>query len=193
VIETLQQHRTAGEFLFGMAGSAIDRKGFDLFPLLLQACERRFGSVPFRGVWVGCGPGSLSNTKAERDLNLLGLRHRALLLPGVSCGAAALRELDVLALLSREDPYPVVALEAGAMGIPTVCFRHSGGIAELAEAGCGVAVDYLDLDAFAAALYRLQQDQAERQRLGEAFRSRVFAGNTVATQAPKIAALIEGR
>ncbi|MFN7895195.1 MAG: hypothetical protein ACK5Q6_03415, partial [Cyanobacteriota bacterium] len=73
------------------------------------------------------------------------------------------------------------------------CFRHSGGIAELAETGCGVAVDYLDLDAFAAALFRLQQDQAERQRLGAAFRSRVFAGNTVATQAPRIAALIEGR
>jgi glycosyltransferase involved in cell wall biosynthesis len=193
VIETMHLHRTAGEFLFGMAGSAIDRKGFDLFPLLLRACEQRFGPVPFRAVWVGCGPGSLPHTKAERDLNLLGLQHRALLLPGVSCGAAALRELDVLALLSREDPYPVVALEAGAMGIPTVCFRHSGGIAELAEAGCGVAVDYLDLDAFAAALFRLQQDQAERQRLGEAFRSRVFASNTVATQAPKIAALIEGR
>ena len=193
VIETLRQHRAAGEFLFGMAGSAIDRKGFDLFPLLLRACERQFGPVPFRGVWVGCGPGSLSHTKAERDLNLLGLRHRALLLPGVSCGAAALRELDVLALLSREDPYPVVALEAGAMAIPAVCFRHSGGIAELAEAGCGIAVDYLDLDAFAAALYRLQQDASERQRLGEAFRTRVFAANTVATQAPRIAALIEGR
>jgi glycosyltransferase involved in cell wall biosynthesis len=193
VIDTLQQHRTAGEFLFGMAGSAIDRKGFDLFPLLLRACERRFGPVPFRGVWVGCGAGSLSHTKAERDLNLLGLRHRALLLPGVSCGAAALRQLDVLALLSREDPYPVVALEAGAMGIPTVCFRHSGGIAELAETGCGIAVDYLDLDAFAEALFRLQQDESERQRLGEAFRTRVFAANTVATQAPRIAALIEGR
>jgi glycosyltransferase involved in cell wall biosynthesis len=87
----------------------------------------------------------------------------------------------------------VVALEAGAMGIPTVCFRHSGGIAELAETGCGIAVDYLDLDAFAAALFRLQQDESERQRLGEAFQTRVFAANTVATQAPKIAALIEGR
>jgi glycosyltransferase involved in cell wall biosynthesis len=193
VIATLRQHRAAGEFLFGMAGSAIDRKGFDLFPLLLRACERQFGSVPFRGVWVGCSPGSLPHAKAERDLNLLGLAHRALLLPGVSCGAAALRELDVLALLSREDPYPVVALESGAMGIPTVCFRHSGGIAELAEAGCGLAVDYLDLDAFAKALYLLQQDKSERQRLGEAFRKRVFAANTVATQAPRIAALIEGR
>ena len=193
VIETLHQHRAAGEFLFGMAGSAIDRKGFDLFPLLLRACDRRFGTVPFRGVWVGCGPGSLAHTKAERDLSLLGLRHRALLLPGVSCGAAALRELDVLALLSREDPYPLVALEAGAMTIPTVCFRSSGGIADLAEAGGGVAVDYLDLDAFAEALYRLHQDPNSRHRLGEAFQKQVFASNTVATQAPKIAALIEGR
>jgi glycosyltransferase involved in cell wall biosynthesis len=192
VIETLRRHRQEGCFLFGFAGSPIDRKGFDLFPQLVQRYASRYGQVPFKAVWVGCAPGSVGYVKADRDLRLLGVRDQALLLPGVSCGAAALRELDALMLLSREDPYPVVALEAGAMGIATVCFRHSGGIASLAEEGYGLPVDYLDLEAFAAALERLRTDPAGRRDLGERFSRRVFEVNTVAVQGARIAALING-
>jgi glycosyltransferase involved in cell wall biosynthesis len=86
----------------------------------------------------------------------------------------------------------VVALEAGAMGIATVCFRHSGGIASLAEEGYGLPVDYLDLEAFAAALERLRTDPAGRRDLGERFSRRVFEVNTVAVQGARIAALING-
>lgn len=192
VIDQLCQLRQQGTFLFGFAGSPIDRKGFDLFPQLVQCFSRRYGHVPFRAVWVGCAPGSLGAVKADRDLRLLGVREQALLLPGVSCGAAALRELDALMLLSREDPYPVVALEAGAMGIPTVCFRHSGDIASLAEQGFGKAVDYLDLNAFAAALEHLRQEPEQRRELGARFSRRIFEVNTVAVQGARISALIGG-
>jgi glycosyltransferase involved in cell wall biosynthesis len=78
------------------------------------------------------------------------------------------------------------------MAIPTVCFRHSGGIAELADQGYGVPIDYLDLDAFAAALVHLQQQPELRHALGKGFQEKVFRSNTVATQAAEIAALIDG-
>lgn len=192
VVDNLRDLHEQGLFLFGFAGSPIDRKGFDLFPQLVKICAQRFGKIPFKAIWVGCGPGSIAHQKADRDLQLLGVRDHALLLGGVSCGAAALRQLDALTLLSREDPYPVVALEAGAMAIPTVCFRHSGGIAELADQGYGVPIDYLDLDAFAAALVQLQQQPELRHALGKRFQEKVFRSNTVATQATEIAALIDG-
>ena len=190
-IDSLRRCREEGLFLFGIAGSPIDRKGFDLFPQLIRTFRQRHSEAPFRAVWVGCGPGSVAHLKAERDLSLLGVREHALLLPGVSCGPAALRELDVLMLLSREDPYPVVALEAGALGIPTVCFRHSGDIADLAEQGYGKAVDYLDLEAFADAIACLRADPDARRMLGARFSERVLSVNTVEAQAPGIAALIQ--
>jgi glycosyltransferase involved in cell wall biosynthesis len=193
VVDTLQKLRDEGVFLFGFAGSPIDRKGFDLFPQLVKICASQFGGTPFRAVWVGCGPGSLPYVKANRDLRLLGVSEHALLLPGVSCGAAALRQLDVMALLAREDPYPVVALEAGAMGIPTVCFRQSGGIADLAEQGYGVAVDYLNLDAFAAAIHKLQRNPDESHQLGNCFQERIFNTNTVEIQGAAIASIIQSK
>jgi len=192
VVDTLRALHEQGTFLFGFAGSPIDRKGFDLFPQLVKSCAHRFGEIPFKAVWVGCGPESIAHQKADRDLRLLGVREHALLLGGVSCGPAALQQLDVLSLLSREDPYPVVALEAGAMAIPTVCFRQSGGIAELAEQGYGVPIDYLDLDAFAAALVQLQQQPQLRHALGQRIQEQVFKSNTVSTQAAAIATLIAG-
>lgn len=191
VIATLRQAREQGRYLFGLAGSPIDRKGIDLFPQLVHAFASRHPHIPFRAVWVGCSSGSLPYVKTDRDLRLLGVREQALLLPGVSCGAAALRELDAVMLLSREDPYPVVALEAGAMGIPSVCFRHSGDISRLAEDGYGVAVEYLDLGAFADALAQLHRHPDERRGIGERFRRRIFTVNTLAAQAPRIAALIQ--
>ena len=190
VIDTLRQLRLKGTFLFGMAGSPIDRKGFDLFPQLVRAVAQRLEGVPFRAVWVGCGPGSVAHARADRDLRLLGVRDQALLLPGVSCGPAALRELDALMLLSREDPYPVVALEAGSMGIPSVCFRHSGDIATLADEGFGIAVDYLDLEGFSEAIVQLRRDPDGCRRLGERFSRRIFEVNTLRVQAPRIAELI---
>jgi len=78
------------------------------------------------------------------------------------------------------------------MAIPTVCFRHSGGIAELADQGYAVPIDYLDLDAFAAALIQLQQQPELRQALGKRFQAKVFRSNTVGTQAAEIATLIGG-
>jgi glycosyltransferase involved in cell wall biosynthesis len=192
VIDTLQELRRNQVFLFGFAGSAIDRKGFDLFPLLVKACVKRFADIPFRAVWVGCGPDSIAHVKAERDLTLLGIREHALLLPGVSCGAAALRQLNVMACLSREDPGPVVSLEAGAMAIPSVCFKHCGGIAELSDLGCSVSVDYLDLEAFAEALFALHQDPQIIKSLGQRFQDHVFSTNTVSIQGAAISALIDG-
>ena len=192
VINTLRELRRNHFFLFGFAGSAIDRKGFDLFPLLVKACVKRFADIPFRAVWVGCGPDSIAHVIAERDLTLLGISEHALLLPGVSCGAAALRQLNVMACLSREDPGPVVSLEAGAMAIPSVCFKHCGGIAELSDQGCSVSVDYLDLKAFAEALFALQQDPQMIKCLGQRFQDHVFSTNTVSIQGAAIAALIDG-
>jgi len=189
-IEILRNLKEKKVFLFGFAGSAIDRKGFDLFPLLVKACAKRFADIPFRAVWVGCGPGSLAYLKAERDLTLLGIKEHALLLPGVSCGAAALRQLDVMACLSREDPGPVVSLEAGAMGIPSVCFRDCGGIAELANLGYSVAVDYLDIEAFAEALLKLEQDRQQLEALGKRFQQHIFSTNTLSIQGANIARLI---
>jgi glycosyltransferase involved in cell wall biosynthesis len=190
VVDALAEARADGTFLFGFLGSPLSRKGVDLFPLLLRECAEVFGELPFRGVWVGCGGGSAAHASLLWDLNQLGLQDRAMVLPGLPKGPAAIAQLDVFTLLSREDPFPIVVLEAGAQGIPTICFKGSGGIPDLARREAVVAVPYLDLKAFARELHRLALQPEERRRIGQRCRDIVLAEHTVEGLAPQLERLI---
>jgi glycosyltransferase involved in cell wall biosynthesis len=53
---------------------------------------------------------------------------------------------DVFALVSREDPFPVVCLEAASLGKPIVCFNSSDGEKEFVENDCGFVVPDLDIE-----------------------------------------------
>jgi glycosyltransferase involved in cell wall biosynthesis len=190
VVDTLAKERAKGSFLFGFLGSPLSRKGVDLFPLLLRECAMLFGDLPFLGVWVGCGEGSAAHASLLWDIRQLGLEDRALVLPGLPTGPAAIAQLDVFTLLSREDPFPIVVLEAGAQGIPTICFQGSGGIPDLAKREAVVAVPYLDLQAYARELHRFALQPEERRRMGERCREIVLAEHTVEGLAPQLERLI---
>ncbi|MEA5416087.1 glycosyltransferase [Synechococcus sp. BA-132 BA5] len=180
-----------GTFVFGFAGQAIARKGFDLLPQLVRECERVFAGTSFLAVWLGAAPAQEEVIVAQRDLRLLQLEHRALLLPPMPTGIDVIRRYAVHGLLSREDPYPVVALEAAVAAVPTVCFHNGGGIADFVADGCGVAVDYLDLRAFAAALHQLSNDPETRRRLGERSQAKVLQKSSIDGVAPQLLASME--
>lgn len=189
--EPLEAALAAGTFVFGFAGQAIARKGFDLFPLLVRECERVFAGQPFLAVWLGASPRQEEVIVARRDLQLLGLEHRVLLLPPMPSASGVLPRLAVHGLLSREDPYPLVALEAAASAVPTVCFEGGGGMVDFVADGCGLAVPYLDLSAFATALHRLSNDPEHRHRLGERSRARVWRESGIDDVAPRLLACME--
>lgn len=190
-LEPLEAALAAGTFVFGFAGQAIARKGFDLFPLLVRDCERVFAGQPFLAVWLGASPGQEEVMLARRDLQLLGLDHRVLLLPPLPSAIGVISRFAVHGLLSREDPYPLVALEAAASAVPTVCFEGGGGIVDFVADGCGLAVPYLDLGAFATALHRLSNDPDSRRRLGERSRARVWRESGIDDVAPRLLACME--
>jgi glycosyltransferase involved in cell wall biosynthesis len=74
---------------------------------------------------------------------------------------------------SREDPFPLVVLEAAMFAKPAVCFNGAGGIPEFVDRGCGRSVPYLDVWQFAEAIVELIESPALRERLGQAARQRV--------------------
>jgi glycosyltransferase involved in cell wall biosynthesis len=191
LLDRLEAALAEGTFVFGFAGQAIARKGFDLFPLLVRECERVFAGEPFMAVWLGATSDQEEVIVARRDLRLMHLEHRALLLPPMPSGIAVIRRYAVHGLLSREDPYPVVALEAAASAVPTICFEGGGGIVDFVADGCGLAVPYLDLAAFAAALHRLSNDPDSRRRLGERSRARVWRESGIDDVAPRLLACME--
>lgn len=60
---------------------------------------------------------------------------------------------NAFGMLSREDPMPLIAIEAGASGLPVICFSRAGGTSDwVADSGGGLVVPYLDVSRVARAI-----------------------------------------
>jgi glycosyltransferase involved in cell wall biosynthesis len=111
------------------AGSLIPRKGPDLFVEAAKAAldaHEGVGRLVF--VWLGDGQMMPDLQKRVQDANI----QANVLFPGlVASPFPYFRRASALLVTSREDPYPRVAIEAGALGVPVLAFAGGGGAADL--------------------------------------------------------------
>lgn len=152
--------------LVGAIGTLGWRKGSDLFAPLAAIANRMHNRGPVHFAWLGgksdCGPAREMLHDAEK----LGIGDRVHVLGSAPNASGFLEAIDVFALLSREDPYPLVVLESASTGRPIVCFAGSGGAPEFVEDDAGFVVPYLDIDQMAGRLVELVNDPELRTRLG---------------------------
>ena len=190
-LKRIQAAASEGRFIFGSTGQAISRKGFDLLPQLIQACDQTFPNRNFLAVWIGAPDQNELCQFIKRDLALLGLDDQVLIIPPVASALALMSQMQAFILISREDPHPLVVLEAASLGIPTVCFEASGGIGEFVKDGRGFSVPYLDLHSMARSLHALSQNPQLHADFGARARDRVFQAHTLQQAAERILAIIE--
>lgn len=167
------------------------RKGTDVF---LQVARHVVADLP-RGVkvafrWIGGRPPSRALSTLTEDIVCLGLGSDVAVIEHTAGAERLLAGADVFISTSREDPNPLVVLEAAATGCPIVCFRSAGGAEELANAGGGLAVPYLDVKAMADAVLALVDSPEERERLGAKARMSVTAGSAPQVVADKVAGVL---
>jgi len=99
--------------------------------------------------------------------------------------------LDVNLLISSDEGFGRVAIEAGALRVPTIGTRI-GGIPEVVTDGeTGLLVGVSDAEGLAAAIDRLGTDAGLRRRMGDAARGRVERDFTIEVHARRIMDLYE--
>lgn len=181
----------AEAFVVGGCGAEHWRKGRDLIPQLLVHLRRLSPQRPIHFVWIGRNGSAAEEAALAHDLRAAGIESLFHSSGEVENPFRLFPALDVFALLSRDDPYPLAALEVAATETPLVCFQGSGGMPEFVRNDCGLAAPYLDLDAMASALLRLASDPALRAAHGRNSRRKVTAENLVETTGPLLLATIE--
>ena len=170
-------------------GKAGWRKGNDIFMQMATLIAARQSQVHF--VWVGVSPGSLEHMHMSHDIARLGLTDRFHLIPVTPHYLRYIAAADVFVLTSREDPFPLVVLEAAVAGKPVVCFADSGGSPEFVSDANGVVVPYGNVTALADSLQALLADAAARTALGEHGRASVRQGYNIPVVADRIAQALE--
>ena len=135
-----------------MVGGAYWAKGDDLFLLVAKEVVSRDPSIHF--YWLGSQ--SLERkTVNQGDINKLAIASHVHFLPHTSTPHDVVKAMDVFALTSRSDSFPLAAIEAGLLGVPIVCFEKASGIQEVIQQGGGEVVPYLDIQKMADAILTL--------------------------------------
>lgn len=176
--------------VIGGAGSIQWGKGTDLFVQLAARMRQQYARAECHFLWVG---GSLENQrfrqlafdvarmKLGKFVHFVG--HHADPFPYYAL-------MDILAMLSREDSFPLVNMEVGLLGKPVLCFRGSGGSEEWVEDGCGEALPYMDIQGVACRIADLIEDRCLLEEMGQACRNKA-EGLLVENNAPRLNRLLE--
>ncbi len=109
-------------------GSAEERKGIDLFIEVARLSKGR--NISF--TWIGGFANKEVETMVNEKIRSYDLANILFTGP-LPRSYTNLLPFDLFFLSSREDPYPLVVLEAAAVAIPAVCFAGSGGIVDFVK------------------------------------------------------------
>lgn len=141
-------------------GTFDRRKGADLFAK--AAVKAQKDGVQARFAWIGRGPHpyeGLIETLRECGDSLIHI-------PETPDPFPYLARADVFVLSSREDPFPLVVLEAMALGIPVIAFERSGGAREALADGAGELVADFSVSRLLERVEKLSKDVVARKDIG---------------------------
>ncbi len=175
----------------GGCGNAEWRKGNDIFNWIARLVIARTSPLPVYFVWVGAGNQHAIYQLIETDIRRMGLSDRIILIPPTSRALDFISRFDILLLSSREDPYPLVVMEAALNETPVICFQGAGGAPELIANDAGRTVPYMDIPAASEAIIQLILDPGERTLLGRRGRMKVLERHKTGLSIERIMAIIQ--
>ncbi|MGC2423990.1 MAG: glycoside hydrolase family 99-like domain-containing protein [Nitrospirota bacterium] len=165
-----------GADLFIKVARALHEKGFDNFHFYwigdfeATQCDEKYG------IWAG-HIHTMKKEGADKYVTFLGIKDNP---------REYLQAGDVFTLTSREDPFPLVALEAAECGLPVICFADAGGMPEFVEEDAGFVVPYEDVEAMADRIADLMKDNDLRQKLGARGREKLLSRFTFDHALPQV-------
>lgn len=171
-------------FVVGGSGMLEWRKAPDLF-VRLAADLRARTDRPLAFVWVGGTDHGPLWAPLDHEARHLGVEGLVRFVGAQARPGDWFRLCDVFALTSREDAFPLAALEAASAGVPIVTF-DTGGMVEFVGDEHGAVVAYPDTAAFADALATLAADDAGRQAVGVTAAAAVRARHVTEVGAPRL-------
>ncbi len=174
----------ADAIIIGGCGLIEWRKGIDIFNYTaLQVFKASSKNVHF--VWVGVNKKSEDYYHLKYDLNRMGIAERVHLIEGSADIINYTACFDLFYMSSREDPYPLVMIEAGLNKIPVVCFANSGGAVDFVGNETELVIPYLDIQKAAIKIAELASNNEKRIRLGHIFYKKAWE-HDISVRGPEI-------
>ena len=161
-----------GKFTAVAMGSGSFRKGTDLFVKAALELQKKDPSIQF--VWIGDFIEDTAATAVDHLLRGSEGSKDIHFISSVPNNPYNLLPFDVFVLSSREDPYPLVVLEAAFLEIPALCFSGTGGMERFIADDAGICVPDRSIEAMANAIARLKANPELVSEKGKAARHKAL-------------------
>ena len=180
----------ADAFVVGGCGAMDLRKAPETFLQIARVLKERKLSRPLHFLWVGGRTEGWEWEVLMHDVVRMGLGGVVHFVGPQNHPAGYFSLFDVFMLTSREDPFPLVCLEAAALGVPTVCFAGAGGMPEFVGEDAGFVVPYLDIGRACDRIGLLVEDEDLRSRLGRCAAEKVKR-HDIAVIGPRVGRVLD--
>ena len=156
--------------LIGGMGTVDIRKGVDIF---MQVASKLKNRPDFFFLWVGGQEKEVDYKNFLIDKNRLELEN-IIFQVSVENPLDYMSIFDIFFVSSREDPYPLVVLEAAMLSKPVICFDKAGGAKDFVENDCGVVMEYLNIENVVNTIIELKENKLLIEQMGEFGRKKVL-------------------
>ena len=173
------------------SGTTGWRKGPDLF---IQLAFQVIKQVKERSVfflWVGGQKSGLERNNLLYDIKKSGISNSIRFISEKENPFTYFAASDIFAMVSREDPFPLVCLEAAALGKPILCFDQAGGMKEFVEKDAGFVVPYLDISTMAIRCVDLIESPELRNKMGRKAFDKVSQRHDLSVAGPQLLKIIK--
>lgn len=158
VKEVKPKNNLDSDFFIGMVGTLEWRKGIDLLPIIVAYFFKTHPLSNVKFIWKGASKKGFEYEKVLFELKKIDKIDKVIFESPSMEMETFYNTIDVLLMCSKEDPYPLVVLEAASYRRPTVCFANAGGAPEFVQEDAGAIVPYLDIESLVDRLHEFSID-----------------------------------
>jgi len=172
------------------SGTTGWRKGPDIFVQMALYTRQMLKDIPLCFLWVGGQQKGQEYDNLAYDIFRADLADIVRFVGEKDNPYDYYAASDIFAMVSREDPFPLVCLEAAALGKPILCFDNAGGMKEFVEQDAGIIIPYLDIAAMARGCAQLIKSSELREKMGSRARDKVKKRHDIELAAPNLLKII---
>jgi glycosyltransferase involved in cell wall biosynthesis len=184
------------KIIFGAGLGLFWRKGADLFIDIGIEIQKLRNEDDFILVWLGDGfvDGDVKKygkwEEHEARIKQNGLENIVTFLGRKNNVREYFSSGDIFILPSREDPFPLVCLEAADSFLPVLCFEKAGGMPEFVEQDAGFVIPFEDTKEMANKINYLLDNDGERLKMGKAAHKKFVDRHSTKVAMPKLMEVI---
>jgi glycosyltransferase involved in cell wall biosynthesis len=138
-------------------GNADWRKAPDIFLQIAAATLKNSDKYGF--LWIGIPNEGEHFDQLTYDANKFGVSAAIKWISPTTEAVEIINASDVFLVSSREDPFPLVVLEAALSEKPIFGFKNTGGADEFIDETCGYKADYLDVAQMSGEIIKLDTEK----------------------------------